>query len=113
MLELYLIAFLGFALHFTGRYGEYWRAVEKIWPWHYVLRDPPAWIGAVLGTLIAILLMADIAALIAIAQVEPALRDKLLGAMRLLYFLAGYGGSSIVAKLPGLILPKFSNPTQR
>ena len=110
---LWLIAGLGFALHFVSRYGEYRRAVAKVWPWTYVGQDPPAWVGAVIGTLIAVLILPDIEAVLGAFALPPTLVDKIKLAWRVLYFCAGYAGSSVVAKIPGMIFPGLSNPTQR
>lgn len=110
---LWVIAGLGFALHFVGRYGEYRRAVEKVWPWAYVAQDPPAWVGAVIGTVIAVLVLPDIEAVLAAFQLPAQLVEKVRLAWRLLYFCAGYAGSSVIAKVPGMLFPGLSNPTQR
>ena len=113
MIELYVIAFLGFVLHFVGRWGEYTRAVAKVSPWAYVMQDPPAWIAAVIGAVIAVMLVPDVSAVMVAMEVPQALHDKMLSAARLVYFLAGYAGSSIVAKVPGWIFPAVSRPDQR
>lgn len=112
-IELHIIATLGFLLHLTMRWSEYHRAVEKIALWHYVRQDPPAWIAAVIGTVIAVMLVPDISAILAAYEVPASLTDKVMVATRLIYFLAGYVGSSFVAKLPGLILPDRSHPEKR
>lgn len=112
-IDLHIIAVLGFLLHLVMRWGEYRRAVEKVALWSYVMQDPPAWIAAVVGTLIAVMLVPDISAVMAAYDVPASLSDKVAAAARLIYFLAGYAGSSLVAKLPGLILPDRAHPDRR
>lgn len=112
-IELHIIAGLGFLLHLTMRWGEYRRAIEKVSLWAYVMQDPPAWIAAVVGTVIAVMLVPDISAILAAYEVPASLTDKVMAAARLIYFLAGYAGSSLVAKLPGLILPDRAHPERR
>lgn len=110
---LNVIAILGFATHFVTRWGEYRRAAEKIGPIDYVMADPPAWIAAGLGTLSAVLIVPDIGAVLATFQIPAPLYDKLLAAMRFVYWIAGYFGSSLLAKAPGMLFPSIANPTHR
>lgn len=110
---LWSIAGLGFLLHVNGRYIEYRRAVAKVWPWTYIAQDPPAWVGAVIGTLIAILILPDVEAVLTAFALPAQLVEKIKLAWRVLYFCAGYAGSSIIAKVPGMIFPGLANPTQR
>lgn len=112
-IDLHLIAVLGFVLHVLTRWGEYRRAVDKVGLWAYIRQDPPAWAAAVVGTAIAIMLVPDISAIMAAYEVPASLRDKVEAAARLIYFTAGYMGSSLVAKLPGLILPDRAHPDRR
>lgn len=111
--DLYVIALLGFLLHLLMRWGEYRRGVEKLGLWAYVAQDPAAWGAAVVGTVIAVMLVPDISAIMAAYQVPQSIHDKVQAAARLIYFTAGYMGSSLVAKLPGLVFPGLGHPDRR
>ncbi len=52
-LILTLCAGLGFVLHLTTSWGEQYRTVAPVSLWAYVRQDPPGWLGAVAGSLIA------------------------------------------------------------
>jgi len=91
-----LLCLAGFALHFLGRYGEYWRTTEKVSPVVYVSQDWPGWLSAAIGTAATLLVLPELA---------PALGMQVsmtnLGALT-----AGYMGSSLAGKLPSLFTGK-------
>lgn len=92
------MAFIGFLLHFLTRYGEHWRTSPdgKEGPHKYVMRDPIGWASALCGVLAGLSLLPEIAPLLGVS-VSP------VGA-----FVVGYMGSSLAAKLPGIITPQAS-----
>lgn len=101
MNTMWTLALLGFAMHFFSRYGEYIRAVEKVNMIRYVVADWVAWTSAIIGTAAAVLLLPTIGPAIGLMANDAG------------YFVAGYMGSSLTAKLPGLLAPKVANPDQR
>ena len=113
MTELHVIAFHGLLLHVVSCWREYCRGVARVTPWAYVRQDVPAWLAALIGTIIAVMLLRDVAAILTALQVTLGIRDALVNATRLLDLTAGYMGSSWEAKLPGIILPRISSPQQR
>ena len=99
LLEWHLVGMMlaGFVLHFLGRWGEYWRAHEKLGPVRYVLLDPPAWISAVVGAL---------AFYVALPELGPVLGVQAAGATPLWSLAAGYIGSSMAPKLLAMVAGK-------
>lgn len=93
---LVLMTLLGLLLHFLSRYGEFWRSSGKLGPGAYLMQDPIAWAVAAIGTLVAYVLLPELGPLVGLSA-TPA------GA-----FGAGYMGSSLAAKLPGLLAPKIA-----
>jgi hypothetical protein len=81
----------GFLLHFLSRYGEHWRTNGRVKPMDYLALDPIGWASAVVGTLVITVAFKELAPIIG---VDP---SSLGGAL-----IAGYTGSSLTAKLPGL-----------
>lgn len=92
------MAFIGFLLHFLTRYGEHWRASPggQEGPHKYVMRDPIGWASAVCGVVAGFFLLPELAPLLGVS-VSP------VGA-----FVVGYMGSSLAAKLPGIVTPQSS-----
>ena len=87
----------GFVLHFLGRWGEYWRAHEKLGPVAYIRQDPPAWISAVIGAA---------AFYIALPELGPVLGVQAAGVTPLWSLAAGYIGSSMAPKLLAIVAGK-------
>lgn len=96
-LTLILLCIGGLALHFLGRYGEFWRTGEKVGPHIYAMQDLPGWIFALVATGVCMLLLPDLPKIIGMPVGFDAGNS---GLMRILAFLAGYTGSSIAAKVP-------------
>ena len=90
----FFISAAGLVFHFLGRWGEVWRTSAPIGPGAYILLDPIGWASAGLGAIVALILLPEIGPLVGL-YATPA------GA-----FGAGYMGSSLAAKLPGLLAPK-------
>jgi uncharacterized membrane protein len=87
----YTMIAAGFLLHFLSRYGEHWRNVGKLGPREYVALDPVGWTAAVLGTVIVAIAFPELAPILGVDA------HALGGAL-----IAGYTGSSLTAKLPGI-----------
>lgn len=100
-MTIYIATTLGFLLHFLGRYGEHWRAVGRTSPWVYVCGDPIGWAAALIGVAAGTILLPDLGPVVGLSPTP-------LGG-----FAVGYMGSSIAAKLPGLVAPKVAGTDQR
>lgn len=96
MMELYIGAVYGLALHFLGRWVEYNRKNGYLAPWAYVRLDIAGWISAVVGAGATVELLPEIG---------PALG---LAANKAGAFVLCYMGSSSLAKLPAILSPKMS-----
>lgn len=90
----------GLLLHFLGRYGEFWRTGEHVWPHTYVAQDLPGWLFALVATGVCMLLLPDLPKILGMPASFDAGNS---GLMRVLAFTAGYMGSSIAAKVPAWI----------
>ena len=97
----WILAALGFAMHFLARYGEYRRSVDKVGIIEYVVADWIAWISAVIGATASVLMLPTIGPALGLMANDAG------------YFVIGYMGSSLAAKLPGLLAPKVANSDQR
>lgn len=98
---LILLCIGGLVLHFLGRYGEFWRTGERVWPHTYVMQDLPGWLSAAIGTAVCMLMLPDLPQLLGITG---DVSDT--GIMRLAALSAGYMGSSIAAKVPAFLTGK-------
>lgn len=101
MIEMYVMAALGFALHVLKRWNEYRRAVEPVGIFKYIAQDPVAWTSSIVGTVAAALMLPEIG---------PSLG---LAANKAGFFVVGYSASSLVASLPGILAPKVASPDLR
>lgn len=89
-----LMAVLGLAMHFLSRYSEYFRTNSRISPRAYLNLDPPGWISAVIGAVVTVILLPELGPVVGLSA-------TLSGC-----FVAGYMGSSLAAKLPGIFAPQ-------
>lgn len=90
-----IMALLGFALHFAGRWAEHWRtSTVKLGPWAYVTLDPPGWMFATVATVAAYLILPEIGGMVGMDEITTTPGGA---------FLVGYAASSLGAKMPALL----------
>jgi hypothetical protein len=89
---IFVFGTLGFATHVLGTWADYCKQYAKVGLWTYVQLDPPSWIASLVGT----------AVVLSVSQeVDPFL--PIHAAPEVLSVLLGYTGSSVLAKLSGIL----------
>ena len=89
-LGTFLMAMAGLALHFLGRWAEFWRQ-QRTNPWTYVTMDLPSWLAAVIGAVVFYFALPEIGTVTGSSVV--------IGVTPLWSLTAGYMGSSMAAKV--------------
>jgi hypothetical protein len=89
-----VMALLGFLLHFTGRWAEWWRTEGEASPIAYLRHDPPGWLFATVATVAAYLILPEIGGMVGMAEITTTPGGA---------FLVGYAASSLGAKLPAIL----------
>ena len=63
-----VMALLGFALHFAGRWAEHWRTVDHLGPFAYMRHDPPGWLFATVATVAAYLILPEVGGIVGMSE---------------------------------------------
>lgn len=85
----FLMALAGLGIHFLTRWGEHFRQYPN--PWTYLTLDLPAWLLAVLGSVVFYFALPEIG--------QATGSNMAIGVTPLWSLTAGYMGSSMAAKV--------------